>query len=198
MALISGTTKVEIVSQALTLIGNPRPTNNLNDDPRVVAVSKLYDTMVQSMLTRYRWRFSLTFFELNKLAQAPANTYWRFAYQIPPEYLTLVRIYKSGQKGGYTDYQIYQDQIWTNVDAPLLADYIFDPGPEFYPAYFVDLLIYELAYRAAVPIAQNYQLKESLSVDAKSHFLIARSSDANSSPNTFIQRNDVANAHYGL
>lgn len=198
MALISGTSKVEIVSQALTLIGNPRPTNNLNDDPVVVSVSKLYDTLIYDMLTKTYWRFAIQNFSLNKLAGNPINTYWSFAYQLPPDYLTLLRIYKAGQKGNFTDYQIYQDEIWTNQDVPLIADYIFDPGPEFYPAYFVQLMIYQLAANIALPVAQNVQLMEVWTAKAEKYYQEARSRDRNAMPNIPIQRNDIYGAHFGL
>lgn len=197
MAIASGTSKVEIISQVYGLLGQAFPINDLNTNAQYAAVSKMYDTMNRNLLTRTYWRFALANFYLNELQTAPVNTYWQHAYSLPPDYLILLRIYKDGQKGSFTDFQLYREQIWTNFDAPLLCDYIYNPGEAYYPAHFVELVIVTLAAKAAMTITQNINIANFWVSKAEDMFLIARSQDAMAMPNIPIQRNDIYASHFG-
>ncbi len=198
MALISGTSKVEMVSQSFSLIGKPRPTLALDEDPTTSAASAIYDTLLQETFTSNAWRFALQTIELNQTTTPPENEFWRVQYQIPSSYLTMLRIYKNFTRGGFVDFQIFKDKIWTNETAPLFCDFIFDPGPGQYPAYFSQLLIFKLAALIALPVAQNENLALFWEKKAEAYFLLARNRDKITMPNLFIQKNNLFGSHFGL
>lgn len=199
MALASGTSKVAIVSQAFSFIGNTSPINDLEGgNPQVTAASEIYDTMLLDILTCAPWRFAMRTVELNQLTAAPLNTAWRFAYQLPLGYLTMYRIWPQGLKGGWQDFRIYEDQIWTNLSTKLFADYLFNPGEENFPAYFVQALIFRLASLISVPIAQNVELAEFWEQKAMTQIEQAKGRDAKAFPNPWVQQNEIYAAHFSL
>ena len=198
MALISGSSKVEIISQAFSLIGAPRPVNDLDDSPTTAAASQLYDTMLLDMLTDHPWRFAMIVAELDQLATPPPNRDWQFAYQLPTGYLTMYRVYPANLSGGYWRYIIYRDQIWTNLNGPVFSDFLGNPGEENFPAYFVQLMTMRLASLIAMPVAQNAQLAAFWGEQATKQLAKARNIDSKAMPNPSIQFNELWSAHFGL
>ena len=198
MALVSATTKVQIISKAFLLLGEPNPVLDLDATPTTSAASQLYDLLVQELLTSHIWRFALFTVELNQTTSDPENDYWQNQFQLPANYLTMVNLYKDGQRDPWIDYQIFGDKIWTNQTAPLYCVYLYDPGPANYPAYYIQLLVYKLAALIAMNITQNDQLATLYTELSEKYMTQAVNRDEMAMPSLYIKYNPFFNAHYGL
>jgi hypothetical protein len=167
-------TKIDIVSNALVLIGHP-PISSFDPDQGAGATvgAALYDTHLESMLSVTYWRFSVKQQSLNRLSASPLNK-WKYAFQLPTDYLTMHRI------SPRSNYQIYQDNIFSDQTS-LEADYTFVPDATELPSYFVMAFQYKLASDFAISITNDTQknaiyeskydreVKIAMAADAKSH-----------------------------
>lgn len=167
-------TKIDIVSNALVLIGHP-PISSFDPDQGAGATvgAALYDTHLENMLSVTYWRFSVKQQSLNRLSASPLNK-WKYAFQLPTDYLTIHRV------NPRSNYQIYQDNIFSNQTS-LEADYTFVPDATELPSYFVMAFQYKLASDFAISITNDTQknalyeskydreVKIAMAADAKSH-----------------------------
>jgi len=198
MALVTATTKVQIISQVFTLLGKPRPTLDLDAVPVTSQVSELYDSIVPQMLVAANWRFCTVISQLSQLTSEPSNQFYHYAYLLPTGYLTIRRIMKAGMQHAWINYQIYGDQIYTNYDNPLYCEYSIDPGPQSYPIYFIKLLHYTIAAEVALCVTQDVNVASLWKQQAEKYFSIARNLDNITQPTSFIEYNEPFSAHYGL
>lgn len=192
MSLVSGTSKIEIISQAFTLIGKPRPVIDLNESAITASVAKIYDSTLLDVLGRHPWRFALRIATLVKLISNPPLERWQFAYQLPTQYLTAYRT------DPLADYEIYGNQIFTNVDDPLRLVYVSKVSEAEFPAYFAELMKRQLASIIAIPFAENPTLAQFLKQEADSYFIRGRHTDAQAFTNDFVRQNEIFSAHFRL
>lgn len=208
MALASGTTQIEIISQAYSLIGAPRPVLDITDgrvtsnDPQAAAVAALYTTYLLDELSgRQKWSFTLTISELNQLSTPPIDGTFTFAYQLPVGLLDVIRVYPRGtfrNDGGFYDFKRYREQIWTDLAEPVFMEYTVQIDEESFPAYFVTFFTEYLASKIALPIAQNERLAEFWEKRSERARIKARLQDSQSTPNNKVQANDIFAAHAAL
>ena len=195
MALVSGTSKVEIVSQAFSEIGSPRPVNDLNDTPVTAAASKRYDVLKQNALSSHPWRFAMNTVALAKLNEDPAPRQWEFAYLLPDKFLTAYRMRPN------INFEQFQDRIFTNYNnaggSDLILDFVADTLEADFPAYFVELMVKGLASSLAMSVAQSEPLKQLFVEEYKTQMNISRTIDSQSTPNPQFNRDALIEAHRG-
>jgi hypothetical protein len=112
--------KIDLVSNALILIGDS-PINTLDGNTRAQQVgSNLYDNIVKFELTKHRWGFARKKAQLSLTTDVPADPEWQSIYQLPSDLLVLIKLYPN------TGYQVYGDKVYTNGKSALYCDYIYD------------------------------------------------------------------------
>ena len=192
------TSKVEIISEALNLLGLP-PVSDVSgfpgNNPAYNAANKWYDRLLKSILSDGQpWRFAMVTKQLNVLTTTPTTGEWTYILQIPtnPNKILSYRVYD-----GITDiknYAIYEDKIYANQNV-IYMDYTFEPTPEKFPEYFILLLIYELAAHLAMPITQSKELLSMWSKAARSQTLKARAIDSKQNPSVPFPLGELYEAH---
>ncbi len=173
-------TKVQIISNALALLGQ-KPINSLqNQNSITTSAEQAFDYLVPLILSTGFWRFATKIVQLSQLVTTPIVTNWAYIYELPADYLKLVRQYPQNWA-----FEIYSDrQIYSNVQGPLYIEYIFQPDVGQLPYYFNDYLIYRIAERLALSNAQNVQFSEKLRQDMGIAMGVGLAADAQNRPQT--------------
>lgn len=141
------TSKIQIASNALILLGHP-PISSLSEPGAgVQAVANLYETSYQNMLTLTRWRFTVKKTQLSQLAAKPENEY-SYQYQLPSDLLYLLR-----DVAGH-DYEIYGDKLFSNHNS-VNIDYQCRVDEAMLPSYFTKAFEFFLASQLAIPVTAN-------------------------------------------
>ena len=139
--------KIQMISNALVLLGET-PLNSLTDDRYGATVgSNLFDLLYESELQSNRWRFSCTKKALSQLTATPLNE-WQFAYQLPADMLLPIGTWPK------FPYEIYADRLYTD-QTEVDLEYQFKPELNKVPAYFALLMTYALARDMAKPITES-------------------------------------------
>jgi hypothetical protein len=180
------TTRVQIISQALMLMGKKPITSLINQSDIVTALDQAFDTLLQATLSMGNWRFAGTIVELPLNVNTPIGGYYRYSYQLPGDYLKLIHLWPHNY-----DFEIYEgNQLYTsynNGSQPLFLDYIFMPLLQNLPPYFVKYFYYELATDAALANAQRPDFYEALKSQRDIVLAQAQAADAQNRPQTPLQ-----------
>lgn len=196
MTVATGTSKVEIIAQAFTLIGVPRPINDLGSNPAITSVIPLYDTWLGKTLSSFSWRFASTIFKLDLKSSAPANSYWKYAYQFPDDFYKMNKLLLDGQKDVFKEFDIYGDEIWAN-QPNLLIEYVSNPGESLFPGYFVTYMTTLMASLICMPKTRNAELTKYYQTQAAEEEKIAKNLDSKSVPTRKIIYNRIALSKFG-
>ena len=195
MALVSGVSKVEIVSLAFGEIGSPEPMIDLNSTPATSQASKRYDVIKLNILSAHPWRFAMRSSALAKLVEKPTPREWQYAYALPDNFLTAYRLRPQLR------FEQFQDKIYINYNnvggSDLILDYISNVNEQSFPGYFVELMIKMLASYLSMAVAQNVTLKQSLLAESRMQLGVARTIDSKSTPNAQFTRDALIEAHLG-
>jgi hypothetical protein len=195
MSLVSGTSKIEIISQAFGLLGKENPVHIDDESPTVATASKLYDTFLLKAFSSHPWRFAMEpAKELSQLVEPPPIDTWQFAYQLPENFLILYRL----RPLNFTDFEIFKDQLFCDIDSPLYMDYIRTIDESNFPSYFVTYMITYLASKIALQVTQNAEIAVAWSQQADIELAQARNLDSQQMPNPFVRSNQIWSAHRGL
>lgn len=167
--------KIDIISNALVLIGHP-PISSLDPDQGAGATvgAALYETTLVFMLSTTYWRFSIKQQSLNRLSAVPLNN-WQFAFQLPTDMVTLFRVDPRAK------YQIFEDNLFANIDT-ISADYSYRVGDTALPIYFVQAMQYKLAADFAISITNDTQKSQLYETKYREELRIAMAADAKNHP----------------
>jgi hypothetical protein len=173
--------KIQLISNALILIGDlPVTSLDGNERPKVVA-RNLYDNIVQNELTKYRWGFARRKAQLGLTAEVPVGTEWQSVYQLPSDMLVLIKINPG------TNYQVLGDKVYCNYTGPLYCDYIANTPEHEWPVYFSKMIEYALGMDFAPSIRDSAVSMELLANQYQNASRMARFTDAQQHPQTPIQ-----------
>jgi hypothetical protein len=142
--------KIQIIAQAL--FQNGLGTINTIDpnNPQQVDAEKAFDILYPKILSEYDWRFATKIIQLSRLVETPIIDEWKYAYQLPADYLVGVRTYP------LSPFQIYEDKIYSNNEE-LKLEYRFPVNITKAPQYFVFAMIYALSEYLALPFAEKVE-----------------------------------------
>ena len=105
----------------------------------------------------YPWSFSLTKTQLAQSASTPLS-YWQYAYALPPDMVNGVprKVFTSNNTNApnLTDYEIQGAELLSQEQS-IFIDYQRDVDEPSMPAYFVQLLIYQMAWHLAEPVTDQ-------------------------------------------
>lgn len=177
---------IEISSNAMIRIGAPPISSFTEGGAQGIAAGNLYAITVKALLSTHPWRFAMGKVLLNQLVAAPLNDY-QYAYQLPGDMLKLWRVYQ------VSDYQIYEDKLYTNANT-VEIDYVFQPVESKFPASFQLALEYKLAAEFAMIITSNRTLAEGMEEKARVEATKARSIDSLQTPAVAVQSYDYINS----
>lgn len=171
-------TDISMSSNALLLIGHGTIASFAEGGAGAEVASNLYTTTYENLLTMHRWRFASAKRDLNRLVATPLNE-WTYAYQLPADYLTAIKVYPD------VDYEIYEDKIYADVDS-LALDYIYKPDESRLPPYFVKLMEFHLAAQFSVPVTDNSTKAEEYRKMYEDQLRRAKFIDSQARPNDAI------------
>ena len=177
---------IEIASNALLLIGD-NAISAFTESTGGIIAERLYDDLLDDLLTSHHWRFATKKQLLNQLVTAPINGF-AHAFQIPTDCLKIITINYS------VPYEINGDQIHCNI-TPIEADYIFRPSEPSFPAWFVKALEYRLASELAMPVTEATTRAEFYAAQYRSQVDKAMGLDSQQRPNVAIRNNPFLTAH---
>ena len=173
--------KFDICSQALVLVG-ANTVNSFDENTTESKVSgQLYESTLENLLTRCRWRFASKQQQLSKLTTNPLGRY-DSAYQVPSDALQMHTVSLSDS---IIEYDRYGNEIYADTSASdiLIADYTFQPSEADFPPYFKQDLVFELASLFAGAIARNDTLSQLYSNKATIQLTVAKGQDSQAQTN---------------
>ena len=182
--------KIQLISNALILIGD-LPVTSLSGNSRAETVANnLYDSVVQNELTKFRWGFARKKAQLSLTAESPIGNEWQYSYQLPADLLVLIKLNPN------IKYQIIGDKVYCNISGSLFCDYIASAPESEWPPYFSKMIEYALAMEFAPSIrdsASSMQLMAQQYINASR---MARYTDSQQHPQTPIQDRPFINVRF--
>ena len=155
--MATGDTDVSICSQALLLLGANQITSFTDGSAPSSICSVIYPRIKSQTLGMYHWSFTLSKVALSKLVGSPTNVYSN-KFQLPSDmFLGVPRVVYASTSltaPNVTDYQIQGDQLLTNEET-IVVDYQKLIAESLMPSYFVQLLIYQMAWHLAEPVTDQ-------------------------------------------
>ena len=157
-----------------------QPISSFSDgSTEALVASNLYEDIVESSLTRHRWKFATNQKQLSLLTAKPEARY-EYAYQLPasPGVLHIASLTVNDYVIPYTR---YKDKIYVNTygaNHSLILDYIYRVEEEYFPAHFKVALEYELASLFAGSVARDAGMIREFKGLADRQFLISKNIDA--------------------
>lgn len=181
--------KLDIINLAANVLGK-RSFNDVIDSGEFAdSADRAFDLLYPVELSENDWRFATKIQALSKTLETPADPYYNYEYNLPSDYLALRRLFPN------TDFQIYEEQLWSNVDA-LKMEYRFKPDPTQLPAYFVKYFALILAQWYAKTVAEDSNLSKNIGQEAFMAKATAMYVDAQSRPTTRLFQNPVVDCRY--
>ena len=157
-----------------------QPISSFTDDStEALVTNNIYEEIVESSLTRHRWRFSTGQKQLSLLTDTPVGR-WTYAYQIPTDPLVL-QIIAVTVNDFNINYNRYEDKIYVDdhgSSSTLVMDYIFRQDESKFPPYFRLALEFQLASIYAGAIARDTAMIKEFSERAERQYLIAKNIDS--------------------
>ena len=168
--------KFDICNKALVLVGANTITSFNQATTESKVANNLYESTLENLLTRCRWRFASKQKQLSKNTTNPDARY-KSSYAMPNDALVIHTITVSDD---VIKYDIYGGNIFTNTTSSdtLISDYTFQPSESDFPPFFTQTLVFELASLFAGAIARNDQLSELYHKRAVAQLAVSRALDS--------------------
>lgn len=175
-------TKVQTISNAVTLLGN-KPILSLDGQGDLVAAAEqAYDFLANQAMSTGFWRFCTKIAQLPLVNETPIVTQWRYIYQLPGDYLKMVRQYPQNYA-----YEIYEGgKMYSNLVGPIYIEYVHAVEPTAFPDYFSTYLIYEIALYLALSNANSAQFVSALTPARDWRLAQAQANDAQNRPQSWL------------
>lgn len=168
--------KFDICSKALVLVGANTISSFTANTTESTVANQLYESTLENMLTRSRWRFAAKQAQLSRNASAPTAR-WSAKYAVPTG--TMI-IHTVTVGDNVIEFDRYEDDILCDASTSdvVVADYTFQPSEANFPPYFKQALVFELASLFAGAIARNDRLSNLYQQRAIAQLAIARAQDS--------------------
>jgi len=168
--------KFDICSKALVLVGANTITSFSENTTESKVANQLYESTLENMLTRSRWRFASKQSQLSRHADAPTAR-WSAKYPVASGTLLMHTVTVNDN---VIEFDRYEDNVLCDASTSdvVVADYTFQPSEANFPPYFKQALVFELASLFAGAIARNDGLSNLYQNRAIAQLAIARSQDS--------------------
>lgn len=190
-------TRVQIISQALTLMGKKPIVNLINQSDIVTAADQSFDMLLQATLSEGFWRFATAIAQLSQNVNVPIGNYWLYAYNLPADYLKLVHLWPQTW-----DFELYAGappllfSNFNDANQPFFIEYVFTPDVSILPPYFVKYFAFEIAAFLALTNAQMPDYYSELERKKGIELAIAQAADAQNRPQTPLQSMPVLSRRF--
>ena len=168
--------KFDICSKALVLVGANTITSFTENTTESTVANQLYESTLENMLSRCRWRFATKQSQLSRDASAPTAR-WAAKYAVPTGALIIHTVTVEDSVIEYDRYEDYPLCDASSGDT-VVADYTFQPSEANFPPYFKQALVFELASLFAGAIARNDNLSNLYQQRAVTQLAYAKSQDS--------------------
>jgi len=187
--------KFDICNKALLLVGANTISSFAQSTTESIVANSLYESTLEDLLTRVRWRFSTKQVQLSKSATNPDARY-ESSYALPTDAFLVNTITVSDAPIVYDRYGQF---IYTNTTSSdtVIADYTYQPSESTFPPYFKQTLVFELASIFAGAITRNDQLAQMYEGRAMRQLKIAKSIDAQAQTNRGLNMSRFKNNRGG-
>jgi hypothetical protein len=168
--------KFDICNKALVLVGANVISSFTQNSTESIVANQLYESTLEDLLTRCRWRFATKQVQLSKNTDNPDARY-ESSYALPSDAFMIHTVTVSDN---VIIYDRYGQNIFTNTTSSdiVIADYTFQPSESIFPPYFKQALVFELASLFAGSIVRNDQLSVMYEARASRQLSVAKSIDA--------------------
>jgi hypothetical protein len=168
--------KFDICNKALVLVGANVISSFTQNSTESIVANQLYESTLEDLLTRCRWRFATKQVQLSKNTDNPDARY-ESSYALPSDAFMIHTVTVSDN---VIIYDRYGQNIFTNTTSSdiVIADYTFQPSESIFPPYFKQALVFELASLFAGSIVRNDQLSIMYEARASRQLSVAKSIDA--------------------
>ncbi len=168
--------KFDICNQALVLVGANTITSFEENTTESKVANQLYETSLENLLSRCRWRFATKQQQLSRLTGTPTAR-WSAKYSLPSDALILHTVTIGDN---VIEYDRYSTEVFCDATSAdiVVADYTFQPSEADFPPYFKQALVFELASLFAGAIARNDQLSTLYQNRAMTQTAYAKSQDS--------------------
>jgi hypothetical protein len=169
-------TRFDICNKALVLVGANIITSFNEATTESTVAGQLYESTLEAMLTRIRWRFATKQLQLSYQATAPLGRF-KSAYQLPADALLIHTVTVSGNVITFDRYgdKLYADTSSTDT---LICDYTYQTSEAEFPPYFKQCMVFELASLFAGAITRNDTLSELYRDRGLAQIAIAKATDS--------------------
>ena len=167
--------KFDICNKALVLVGANTISSFTQNTTESNVSNQLYESTLENLLTRCRWRFASKQAQLSKNTTNPDARY-DSSYALPSD-AHIIHTVTVGDD--IIKYDRYGQNLFTNTTSSdtVIADYTFQPSESIFPPYFKQTLVFELASLFAGAIARNDQLSELYHKRSIAQLAIAKATD---------------------
>jgi len=173
--------KIDLISNALILIGDVSINDLVGNERRKVVARNLYDNIVNNELTKHRWGFARKKAQLSLLAAVPIGNEWDRAYELPADMVTLIKL------SPRINYQVYGSQVYCNFNQALYCDYIYTATEDAWPVYFSKMIEYALARDFATSIRDSSSSRAEMAAEYENASRMARYTDSQQHPQVPIR-----------
>lgn len=190
---------IDICNRSQIILGAP-PINSIETpttDPEAIYAT-LYPMSLDSVLARYDWKCANPERQLAVNADKTPVVGMARAHKLPSDLI-------AGPHAVYGDNSVHPVHDWVNAEDHIHSNYEIvrityraRPAVSIMPAYLLDVIVHDLAMRAAKPITDNTALGEEMRIRAYGPadmngngglFAVARSIEAKSRPIQSLFRN---------
>ena len=169
-------TKIQLISNALVLIGD-LPITDLSGNTRAQTVANaLYDNIVQNEMTKFRWGFARKIATASLQVASPVGTTWQSMYLLPADLLFLINVNPNVR------YALYGSMMYTNTSGVVYVDYIHNAPEALWPVYFQQMIQYRLAMDFAPSIRDSAVSMELMAEQYSNASRMARFTDSQQYP----------------
>jgi hypothetical protein len=154
--------KTDIANLALAELGARRITSYESDTTTEAKACRLHmDHVIDTLLERHQWNHATRAVSLSLLL-SNSNPEWAGAYQLPGDFIRLIRVSSGNTDSPVQDFAIEGRNILSRYrEATLPIVYVSNavPVPHWTPL-FTDAVVYKLSARIANDVTQNPALAE--------------------------------------
>jgi hypothetical protein len=185
-------TRFDICNKALVLVGANIITSFDEATTESTVAGQLYESTLEAMLTRIRWRFATKQLQLSYQATAPLGRF-KSAYQLPADALLIHTVTVNDH---VIKFDRYGDKLYADTSSAdtLICDYTYQTSEAEFPPYFKQCMVFELASLFAGAIARNDTLSELYRGRGLAQIAIAKATDSQAQTTRRMDVNRVRNA----
>jgi len=142
--------KVNMISNAIALLGHAPISSLTNGDQMVVAAEQAFDMLLPAILAQNNWRFATQIQQLSESVEVPPIP-WQTIYLLPAGWLKTIRVYPN-----IYVWDIYENsKVYAQYSGEWFMEYVFQPDISKLPPHFVQYFVYEIAAYLALSSAQR-------------------------------------------